>query len=137
MPSAISSKACRSARSRGENPAMSFLAIDGVSRRFGRLEVLRGASLAVERGETIAISGPSGAGKTVLLRLIAGIVAPDSGDIRIGDRSVVALGPEARDVGMAFQTFALYPHGPAFENIASPLRGRGMAEADIKRRGQP
>ena len=115
---------------------MSFLAIDGVSRRFGRLEVLRGASLAVERGEMIAIFGPSGAGKTVLLRLIAGIVAPDSGDIRIADRSVIALGPEARDVGMAFQNFALYPHWPAFENIASPLRGRGMAEADIKRRVQ-
>jgi multiple sugar transport system ATP-binding protein len=113
---------------------MSFLVIDGVSRRFGKLEVLREAALSVERGETIAIFGPSGAGKTVLLRLVAGIVAPDTGDIRIAGQSVVGLGPEARDVGMAFQNFALYPHWPAFENIASPLRGRGMAEADIKRK---
>jgi multiple sugar transport system ATP-binding protein len=115
---------------------MSFLVIDGVSRRFGKLEVLRDATLAVERGEMIAIFGPSGAGKTVLLRLIAGIVAPDAGDIRIAGQSVVALGPEARNVGMAFQNFALYPHWPAFENIASPLRGRGMAEADIKQKVQ-
>jgi len=115
---------------------MSFLVIDGVSRRFGKLEVLRDAALSVERGETIAIFGPSGAGKTVLLRLIAGIVAADAGDIRIAGESVVGLGPEARDVGMAFQNFALYPHWPAFENIASPLRGRGMVEADIKQKVQ-
>jgi multiple sugar transport system ATP-binding protein len=113
---------------------MSYLALDGVKKSFRKEEVLRDVSLGVERGETVVVFGTSGAGKTVLLRLIAGMYEPDEGDIRIGDQSVVGVGPEARDVGMAFQNFALYPHLPALENIASPLRARRRPEDEIRRR---
>ena len=110
------------------------LAIADVAKRYGRSQVLDGVSLEVESGETVVICGPSGAGKTVLLRLIAGTDAPDRGDIKIDGRSVLGLGAEEREVGMAFQNFALYPHLSAYANIASPLEARGLAQAEIKQR---
>ena len=110
------------------------LTVTDVAKRYGRAEVLDGVSLAVEGGETVVVCGPSGAGKTVLLRLIAGTDAPDRGDIRLDGRSVLGLGAEERDVGMAFQNFALYPHLNAFANIASPLEARGLSRAEIKER---
>ena len=113
---------------------MSYLVIENVAKAFGKQTVLTDVSLSVERGETVAVFGPSGAGKTVLLRLLSGVFAPDAGDVRIGNRSVVALGPEERGIGMAFQNFALYPHLPAFENIASPLRARRAPESEVKER---
>ena len=113
---------------------MSYLVIENVAKAFGKQAVLSDVSLSVERGETVAVFGPSGAGKTVLLRLLSGVFAPDAGDVRIGNRSVVALGPEERGIGMAFQNFALYPHLPAFENIASPLRARRAPESEVKER---
>jgi multiple sugar transport system ATP-binding protein len=113
---------------------MTDLSIDRVSKSYGRTAVLSEASITVAAGETVVVCGPSGGGKTVLLRLVSGVLEPDSGDIRIAGRSVLGLGPDERDIGMAFQNFALYPHLSAFENIASPLRARGLAEAEIKRR---
>jgi multiple sugar transport system ATP-binding protein len=113
---------------------MSYLVLEALTKRFRRDTVLDGASLAVEQGETVVVFGPSGCGKTVLLRLIAGIHEPDAGVIRIGDQTVTYLAPEDRDVGMAFQNFALYPHMSAFDNIASPLRARGMGPAEVRRR---
>ena len=80
--------------------------------------------------------GPSGCGKTVLLRLIAGMMPPDSGDVAIDGQSMADVNPEDRDIGMAFQNFALYPHMTAFDNIASPLRSRGVAEARGRRAGE-
>jgi multiple sugar transport system ATP-binding protein len=71
------------------------------------------------------VFGPSGAGKTVLLRLLSGVFAPDAGDVRIGNRSVVDLGPEERGIGMAFQNFALYPHLPPTRT--SPARSAPAA----------
>ncbi len=111
---------------------MSFLVLNRITKKFGRETVLNGVSLDVDAGETVAILGPSGAGKTVLLRLIAGVLDLDEGDIRIGGKSVTAEPPEARKLGMAFQNFALYPHRTAFENIASPLRALKASEADIR-----
>lgn len=95
-------------------------------------KVLDDASLEVGRGEIVAVYGPSGGGKTALLSVISGALHPDRGDIRIGGQSVLGFPPESRGVGMAFQNFALYPHMTAFENIASPLRGKPPAE--IRRR---
>jgi multiple sugar transport system ATP-binding protein len=112
--------------------AVKRLEVQSVVKAYGKQRVLDGVSLDVDAGEIVVVCGPSGAGKTVLLRLIAGTGSPDAGDIRIDGRSVVGSGPEERDVGMAFQNFALYPHLSAFENIASPLRARGLAEAEIK-----
>ena len=113
---------------------MTYLSLDHVTKRFRRETVLDGISLEVARGETVAIFGPSGGGKTVLLRLIAGVLDPDAGDIRIDGRSVVGEPPESRKLGMAFQNFALYPHMTAFDNIASPLRALGQIEADVRKR---
>jgi multiple sugar transport system ATP-binding protein len=113
---------------------MAFLDIAGIAKSFGKSRILEGLDLSVEKGEFTVVFGPSGAGKTVLLRLIAGILQPEAGDIRIGGTSILGQGPEARDVGMAFQNFALYPHMAAFENIASPLRARRTAEPEIRRR---
>ena len=113
---------------------MNDLILDRISKSYGKTQVLSEASIEVKAGETVVVCGPSGAGKTVLLRLVAGVVEPDTGDIRIAGRSVLNVGPERRDVGMAFQNFALYPHLTAFENIASPLRARGLEAGEIKKR---
>jgi multiple sugar transport system ATP-binding protein len=112
----------------------SRLVVENVNKHYRDARVLDGVSLKVEAGETVVVCGPSGAGKTVLLRLISGTVGPDGGDIRLDGVSVLGLGPEERDVGMAFQNFALYPHLSAYENIASPLRARRLAEAEIRQR---
>ena len=112
---------------------MTDLIIENVSKAYGKTPVLHGVTIDVAAGETVVVCGPSGGGKTVLLRLVSGVVEPDAGDIRIAGRSVVGLGPERRDVGMAFQNFALYPHLTAFENIASPLRARGLGAAAVNR----
>src|SRR5689334_14451434 len=113
---------------------MADLSIDRISKSYGRAAVLSEASIMVAAGETVVVCGPSGGGKTVLLRLVSGVLEPDSGDIRIAGRSVLGVGPEQRDIGMAFQNFALYPHLTAFENIASPLRARSLDAAEIKKR---
>src|SRR5579885_227428 len=113
---------------------MSDLVIERVSKSYGKTPVLTEATIEVAAGETVVVCGPSGGGKTVLLRLVSGVSEPDSGDIRIAGRSVLGLGPERRDIGMACQNFALYPHLSAYENIASPLRARGLDEAEIRKR---
>jgi multiple sugar transport system ATP-binding protein len=115
---------------------MAFLVLDNLVKRYGKSAVLNGVSVEMQRGETLVVCGPSGSGKTTLLRIVAGVVVPDEGDLRLDGRSVVGQGPETRDVGMAFQNFALYPHLSAFENIASPLRARRLDAATIKRKVQ-
>jgi multiple sugar transport system ATP-binding protein len=80
------------------------------------------------------VFGPSGCGKTTLLRLIAGVVEPEQGEVWIDGKSVMDVGPESRGLAMAFQNFALYPHMDAFENIASPLRARQRPEEEVRQR---
>ncbi|MEC5323660.1 MULTISPECIES: ABC transporter ATP-binding protein [unclassified Aurantimonas] len=101
---------------------MATLTLDHVTKRYGKETVLDDISLSVADGETVAIFGPSGAGKTVLLRLIAGMTEPEEGELLIDGEDMIGVAPERRAVGMAFQNFALFPHMTAFENIASPLR---------------
>lgn len=111
---------------------MSGIALQGVTKRYKAATVLDGISLEVPRGGTLALFGPSGAGKTVLLRCIAGAVEPDSGRILLGGTDVTDLPPEARGVGMAFQNFALFPHMTAAQNIASPLEARRTGRAALE-----
>ena len=100
------------------------LTLEGVSKRLGDLQLLNEVSLSVARSETVAIYGSSGGGKTVLLNVISGALTLDAGALTIDGEEVTTKPPEHRNVGMAFQNFALYPHMTAFENIASPLRSR-------------
>lgn len=94
--------------------------------------ILDGISLKVDSGQTLVLFGPSGAGKTVLLRLIAGVVEPDAGTILIDGEDMDGVEPEYRGIGMAFQNFALFPHMDARDNIASPLTARQMGEGAIR-----
>ena len=87
-------------------------------------------SLDVADGELLVLLGPSGCGKTTALRMLAGLEEPDQGDIRNAGRSVVGLEPKDRDVALVFQSYALYPHLSARENIRYPLRVRGLSRVD-------
>jgi multiple sugar transport system ATP-binding protein len=105
-----------------------------VSKRFGAHDALRSIDLEVADGECLVLLGPSGCGKTTLLRMLAGLESIDSGAIWIGDRRVNDVAPSERDVAMVFQNYALYPHFSVFDNIAFPLRTRGVENGDIDRR---
>lgn len=107
------------------------LALENIVKAFKKDVVLDGVSLSVGRGETLVLFGPSGAGKTVLLRLIAGVIEPDAGTITIKGRDMEGVEPEDRGIGMAFQNFALFPHMDATENIAAPLTARNMNKTAI------
>src|SRR5438093_2180911 len=91
-------------------------------------------TLDVADGELLVLLGPSGCGKTTALRMLAGLEHPDSGDIRIDGKSVVGLEPKDRDVALVFQSYALYPHMSAKDNIRYPLRVKHMNEAERERR---
>jgi multiple sugar transport system ATP-binding protein len=103
--------------------------LKGLSKRFGRSEVIREVDLAIGDGEFCVIIGPSGCGKSTLLRLIAGLEEASSGSISIGGREVTDLTPAQRDVAMVFQSYALYPHMSVYDNLAFGLRyGLGKKE---------
>ncbi len=87
--------------------------------------------LTVPEGEFFVIVGPSGIGKTTLLRLVAGLERPDAGRVLVGGRDITGLPPYRRNVAMTFESYALYPHLSVFENIASPLRARKLSRSEI------
>ncbi|HEY3523785.1 MAG TPA: ABC transporter ATP-binding protein [Candidatus Limnocylindrales bacterium] len=95
---------------------------------------VRGLSLDVADGELLVLLGPSGCGKTTALRMLAGLEDPDKGDIRIGGNSVVDLEPKDRDVALVFQSYALYPHHSARDNIGYPLKVRRISREEQDRR---
>lgn len=111
---------------------MASLELNNIVKRFRSNVVLDDVTLSVPGGETLVLFGPSGAGKTVLLRLVAGVIDADQGSIVIGGRDVTEVDAEFRGVGMAFQNFALFPHMSAFDNIASPLEARRASAASIR-----
>lgn len=110
---------------------MSGIQINSLTKKYKTETVLDDISLEVPEGQTLALFGPSGAGKTVLLRCIAGAVEPEAGQIILNGTDVSDLPPEARNLGMAFQNFALFPHMSAEENIASPLKARRSARDKV------
>ena len=112
---------------------MAEVAIEAVSKRFGGTEAVRDLSLTIRDGEFVVLLGPTGAGKTTTLRLIAGLEHPDAGKLVIGGRNVGGLPPAARDVAFVFQQYSLYPHLNVFDNIAFPLRSpaRRMPEPQV------
>ena len=110
------------------------LEVDSLVKRFADYSAVDDLSFSVERGSFFSILGPSGCGKTTLLRMIAGFIAPDSGDIRIGGKSMQAVAPNRRPVNMVFQQLALFPMMSVGENVAFGLARRGMAKEERSRR---
>jgi spermidine/putrescine transport system ATP-binding protein len=110
------------------------LAADSVVKRFADHVAVDSLSFTVERGSFFSILGPSGCGKTTLLRMIAGFIAPDEGDIAIGGRSMRGVAPNRRPVNMVFQQLALFPMMSVGENVAFGLARRGMNRSERTRR---
>ena len=115
---------------------MADLRLAGVAKNFGEVQAVRGLELSIAGGEFIVLLGPSGAGKTTTLRLVAGLEKPDAGQVHIAGRDVTALAPALRDVAFVFQQYSLYPHLSVYDNLAFPLRSpmHPTSEADIRRK---
>jgi putative spermidine/putrescine transport system ATP-binding protein len=110
-----------------------FLDVAGAFKAFGDSAVLKGVDLAVGQGEFVSLLGPSGCGKTTLLRMIAGLLAADRGNIRLAGSDITALPPHRRDVGVVFQSYALFPHLTVAENVAFGLQARRAPREEIDR----
>ena len=113
---------------------MSAIDIHGVAHRFGDLQALAGVDLSIAQGEFFSLLGPSGCGKTTLLNIIAGFLAPSAGTVVVGGRDVTSLPPHRRDIGMVFQSYALFPHLNVFDNVAYGLRVRKAKGDDVRAR---
>ena len=114
------------------------VSIHGLTKRYGDVAAVRALDLHVRAGEMVALLGPSGCGKTTTLRLVAGFLRPEAGEIWIGDRCLsspaIVVPPERRRMAMIFQSYALWPHMTVSRNIAYGLRFHGVARADRERR---
>lgn len=110
------------------------LELAGLTKRFGDVTAVDGVDLRVAEGELLAIVGPSGCGKTTLIRMIAGLEAPDAGRVMIRGNDATLLPPERRNVTIVFQNFALFPQMSVAENVAYGLRWRRLARAERERR---
>jgi ABC-type sugar transport system ATPase subunit len=106
------------------------LALENACRRFGAVTALDGVRLEVADGELCVVVGPSGCGKSTLLRVVAGLETLDAGSVRIDGRDVTRSEPRERDVAFVFQSYALYPHLTVRENLAFPLRVRGVPRVE-------
>lgn len=113
---------------------MADLKLSGVSKSFEETKAVQNLNIDIKSGEFIVLLGPSGAGKTTTLRLVAGLESPDSGQVFIDGRDVTQVAPALRDVTFVFQQYSLYPHMSVYDNLAFPLRSplRKTSEADIK-----
>ncbi|HWG42012.1 MAG TPA: ABC transporter ATP-binding protein, partial [Gemmataceae bacterium] len=110
------------------------LTLQGVGFAFGKTPVLSGISLQLAPGTFFSLLGPSGGGKTTLLKLIGGYLRPTIGDIFLGERNVTTLPPERRDIGMVFQNYALFPHLTARENVSFGLEMRRIPRLEREQR---
>ena len=117
---------------------MSNITIRNVKKCFGDTVVLRDFTQEFREGEFITLLGPSGCGKTTMLRMIAGFERPTQGEIAIGEQVVsskkVFIPPEKRDIGMVFQSYAVWPHMTVFDNVAYPLRIKKLPKGEVEHR---
>ncbi len=109
---------------------MAEVTFEKVRKAFGEAVAVRELDLAIRSGEFVSLLGPSGCGKTTTLRMLAGLETPTSGTISIGGAVVNELAPAKRDIAMVFQSYALYPHMSVAQNIAYPLKKRGVPRAE-------
>jgi putative spermidine/putrescine transport system ATP-binding protein len=107
------------------------LSVRQLSKRFGAVTVLDRVDLTIRRGELITLLGPSGCGKTTLLRMVAGLDSPDGGSVELAGRDITRVPPHRRNVGVVFQSYALFPHLTVAGNVAFGLKVRGRARSEI------
>ncbi|MFI6585202.1 ABC transporter ATP-binding protein [Embleya sp. NPDC050493] len=106
----------------------------GLQRSFGNVRALAGLDLTVGRGELVALLGPSGCGKTTALRVVAGFEHPDAGEVLVDGEDITRVPAHRRDAGMVFQSYSLFPHLSALDNVAFGLRMRGVGRAERRAR---
>ena len=115
---------------------MSFLRFESLKKEFGKFVAVSDMSLDVERGEFISLLGPSGCGKTTTLQMVAGLLPPTSGTISLDGKDITNTPPDKRGLGIVFQSYALFPHMTATENVAFGLEMRGITKAERLARAQ-
>ena len=118
----------------GTDSGVPELEIKGVSKLYGDARAVDDVSLTVRQGEFITILGASGSGKTTTLMMIAGFYFPTAGEIKFRGRNITYMPPHLRNIGMVFQSYALFPHLSVFKNIAFPLKLRRVGKAELKDR---
>src|SRR5213593_3550976 len=112
------------------------IALEGVSKRFGRVGAVDDISFPIAEGEFFSLLGPSGCGKTTTLRMIAGFEVPDEGRIVLQGRDVTSVPANRRPVNMVFQQYALFPHMSIYENVAFGLKARRVPRQEHRQRVQ-
>jgi len=113
---------------------MSFLTLSGISRHYGKFAAVDNFNLAIEKGEFISLLGPSGCGKTTTLQMIAGLVTPTAGSITLDGREITRLAPAKRELGVVFQSYALFPHMTVAQNVSFGLEMRKVPKAEREKR---
>src|SRR5690606_30352476 len=117
---------------------MAHIQIENLNKSFGAHHVLKDVSLEIEEKEFVTLLGPSGCGKTTTLRLLAGLLAPDRGEIRVSGRVLsspeATVPPERRRMGMVFQNYAVWPHMSVFDNVAFGLKLARLGRAEVRER---
>ena len=115
---------------------MSFLALEGIAKSYGDFTAVHGTNLGIAEGEFISLLGPSGCGKTTTLQMIAGFIEPSHGRVLLQGRDLTKLEPFRRGLGMVFQSYALFPHMTAEQNVAFGLEMRKIAPAERRRQAR-
>jgi len=113
---------------------MAYLILSNISKQFGDTYAVRDFNLEVQKGEFVSFLGPSGCGKTTTLRMVAGFESPTNGTITLDGVDITDKAPNQRNMGMIFQSYALFPNMTVTQNIAFGLRVRNMSKADVKER---
>jgi putative spermidine/putrescine transport system ATP-binding protein len=116
--------------------AEEHLKLDGISISFGATNVIPSLDLSVRKGEMVAFLGPSGCGKTTTLRMIAGLITPSGGRVSVGGRDITRLPIHDRDMGMVFQSYALFPHMDVTRNVQFGLEMRNVSKQETERRAK-
>lgn len=113
---------------------MGSLVITDLCKQYGDTEVVKQLNLTIEQGELVSLLGPSGCGKTTTLRMIAGLLEPSSGSIKLDNKEIIPIPTHKRDIGLVFQNYALFPHLTIFENVAYGLKRKKVPKNEIATR---